>query len=1024
MVRRALAPGAPAPGSVRRAHPCARAAALALAVVALVAAAGPARGDATPRVASIELRVPPGEDRAELAGLVTIAPGDPLSTRALRRTVQRLFQAGRFRNVVVRAAPAGPDAVALVIEALPVRVLVAIDVRGAPPGLDPAALRAATRLAIGEPFDEPDVNAAAQRVKALLSRRGYRAAAVEARAVGETSVAFDVDAGAPVRIRSIRLGGKGEAPPLTGKLASRAGAVLDEDVLDADVRTLRAALDAAGYRRARVGTPAIRVAGGEADVEIPVDAGPRLSFVFRGSEDVPSTALARQVGLEPGQPADGPALAAAADRIRTFYRARGYAGARVDVEEVRRGRVVFVVFHVDEGRAYRLAEVRLDGLSQRDPAAVRARLAALLDGDGEAATDGGDADRARALLLSIPTATPPPAAPGPLAPSATWDEVAWERAAEQVVDDYRADGWLEAVYLGSSVTLDARSRTASVALRFREGPRTHVDSIAFEGNRTISLPELARASRLAPGAPLAFEKVEETRAAILRRYVARGYLYARVEAREDLDRERHAAALRFVVQEGPQVRIGRLLVSGNRRTHDDVVRGALFVQEGDLYDPEAIARSQAALLGLGVFRSVSLRLQEPEAPQETKDVVVELAERPYATLAQGVGFSIADGPRAFVEYGRPNLFGRALELSARAKVNYLVPTRWREVPQSNADRIEGRTDVGLRTTRLPSLSLPTTARADVIGEILHRTAYDLRRVSGITGVDVGVTSRVSTSLQYELEVDRIQRTGAVGILTQADVERLRFSDGITTLHAIRPAVALDFRDNSAHPHRGWYAATSLEYERSLGTETQGALFGVLPGSDIHTNLLKLSSIVSAYVPVAGGSVVALSLRGGRVFPLDDRSQTIIPRRFFLGGASSMRGYGEEEMIPQDVRADLAAEARHCATSPTGIGCTERGQRIVNGERPVSEGGEAFLLAKAELRVPVKGSVEAGLFFDLGNLWLDPAKVRFVDLRPNAGFGIRFVTPIGPAALDLGFNLAPDAEINEYRFAPHFTIGLF
>ena len=105
MVRRALAPGAPAPGSVRRAHPCARAAALALAVVALVAAAGPARGDAAPRVASIELRVPPGEDRAELAGLVTIAPGDPLSTRALRRTVQRLFQAGRFRNVVARAAP-------------------------------------------------------------------------------------------------------------------------------------------------------------------------------------------------------------------------------------------------------------------------------------------------------------------------------------------------------------------------------------------------------------------------------------------------------------------------------------------------------------------------------------------------------------------------------------------------------------------------------------------------------------------------------------------------------------------------------------------------------------------------------------------------------------------------------------------------------------------------------------------------------------------------------------------------------
>jgi outer membrane translocation and assembly module TamA len=48
----------------------------------------------------------------------------------------------------------------------------------------------------------------------------------------------------------------------------------------------------------------------------------------------------------------------------------------------------------------------------------------------------------------------------------------------------------------------------------------------------------------------------------------------------------------------------------------------------------------------------------------------------------------------------------------------------------------------------------------------------------------------------------------------------------------------------------------------------------------------------------------------------------------------------------------------------------------------------------------------------------------VDLRANVGFGIRFVTPIGPAALDLGFNVTPDERINERLFAPHFTIGLF
>ena len=71
---------------------------------------------------------------------------------------------------------------------------------------------------------------------------------------------------------------------------------------------------------------------------------------------------------------------------------------------------------------------------------------------------------------------------------------------------------------------------------------------------------------------------------------------------------------------------------------------------------------------------------------------------------------------------------------------------------------------------------------------------------------------------------------------------------------------------------------------------------LLPGSDIHSNLVKVQGLLSGYVPLGGHSVLALSARAGKVFPLDDRSRTIVPRRFFLGGASTIRGYGEEQMI--------------------------------------------------------------------------------------------------------------------------------
>jgi outer membrane protein assembly complex protein YaeT len=1006
-----------------------------LVTLAVATAAGAQGAAPPPRVAALELRLPAGEDPEAARLLVAITAGDPLLPSALRRTVQRLYQTGRFRNVIVRAAPVAAPAgaagewVRVVVEGLAVRVLGTLDVRvdgAAPAGLDAAALRSAARLVVGEPFDDDVLQDATRRVRALLARRGFRAAEVIGRGAGERTVAAEivVRPGEPVRVRALTLGGDGGAPGALSEVPrTRAGAVLDEDALSADVRALRTALHRAGYRRSRVSAPVVRVEGALADVEIPVEAGPRLAFAFRGNEDVPSEVLVRQLGFEEEQPVDPPSIAGAVDRLVTFYRARGYATARIEAAEVRRGAMLAVTFHVDEGLRYRLAPVRIEGGAYRSEAWLREALVALLD-DGAPEPESADADRARALLVAVPTVRSAPTAPAALLPHEVWDETTWERAAERLVDAYRAEGFLEAISLGSSVVLDRSTRTAQATLRLREGVRTHVEAISFEGNQAVSLPDLAREARLAPGGPLVFDEVEATRAALLRIYRSRGYVYARVNAREELDRERHVAALRFVIDEGPRVRIGRILVTGNRRTREEVVRRALAVSEGAVYDPEAVARSQAALLRLGVFRSVGLRLHDADVPEETKDVAVEVAERPWAMLSQGVGFSIANGPRAVLEYTQPNLLGRALELSGRGKINYpLDQFRPDLVGKTPAERLEGRADVGVRSSAL-QLPLPTAARADVIGEILHRRAYDLRRATVVTGLDVGVTSRIAVSLQYELEVDRIAKTESVGLLTQADLERLRFDQGVTTLHALRPSVSLDYRDNSAHPHRGWFATGALELERSLGTAEERLLLGILPGSDIHTNMIKLSATASGYLPVARSSVLALSVRGGRVFPLDGRSRTIVPRRFFLGGATTMRGYAEEEMVPQDVRTVLAGEAHACETTFTGVGCTGRGKRITDGERPVSEGGEAFLLGKAELRLRVRGSVEAGLFADLGNVWLDPRKYRLLDLRANVGFGIRFVTPIGPAALDFGFNVMPDDGINERLFAPHFTIGLF
>ncbi len=98
--------------------------------------------------------------------------------------------------------------------------------------------------------------------------------------------------------------------------------------------------------------------------------------------------------------------------------------------------------------------------------------------------------------------------------------------------------------------------------------------------------------------------------------------------------------------------------------------------------------------------------------------------------------------------------------------------------------------------------------------------------------------------------------------------------------------------------------------------------------------------------------------------------------------------------------------------------------LLGGQAPTREGGELFTLGKAELCIPVRSSLDLDLFLEAGNLWLDRTKYEFKSLRYSAGAGLRYVTPVGPLAFDVGINLDPDETLNEPAAQIHFSIGAF
>jgi outer membrane translocation and assembly module TamA len=190
---------------------------------------------------------------------------------------------------------------------------------------------------------------------------------------------------------------------------------------------------------------------------------------------------------------------------------------------------------------------------------------------------------------------------------------------------------------------------------------------------------------------------------------------------------------------------------------------------------------------------------------------------------------------------------------------------------------------------------------------------------------------------------------------------------------------------------------------------------------IHVNLLKLQGLAASYLPLPGMSSFVFSLRGGRVFQLDEFSHTPGDRRFYLGGATSLRGFREDAVQPQDLTDAFHALVRACEATLTDVACTRQAQLIAAGA--TSNGGDQFIGMTAELRTAFTDSFEAAVFWDAGNLWSIPTNIlQHLVLRNAVGTGLRWLTPIGRVAFDVGFNLQPDPLLGEPSYGFYFSIG--
>ncbi len=499
-------------------------------------------------------------------------------------------------------------------------------------------------------------------------------------------------------------------------------------------------------------------------------------------------------------------------------------------------------------------------------------------GESSLHDDPVDLDGKRPSRLAV-------ASPEPLA---VYVDQVYARVPEVAVALYRERGFLSAKVTRGPLQVDERTRTATATFVIDEGPRAMLSGVFTSG-----APQGfdARAPLgLKTGEPFRSAQVESARGSLTRALGRAGYLFAQVRAENRLSADGSAAEVTFAIEAGPRVTVGQVIVQGLNRTEEDLVRANLKVRPGDVLDPEKLFESQKDLVLLGIFRQVGVKLLDPDAPEPVKDVVVELRERSRLESEVAVGFNLADGPRVLGDVSYPNLFGRGLNFAARGKINYVylsnLPTNETRESYQGLDGVGGRLNLSLAQPRFyPFYPAQVGFRADLIGERVFRQVYRFSRFAAVAGLDWEALSWMNLSLQAELEQDSVKFNIRDNLLTlgRVDQERLRFPEGVFTLVTARPQLTLDFRDDPINPRSGLLLSTSAELTRDLSANQYGV-------GDVDIFTLKVSGLLSVYVPLADRVVLALSGRAGRVYPLLPRRATARPGRSpFPRSASSSEG---------------------------------------------------------------------------------------------------------------------------------------
>jgi outer membrane protein assembly complex protein YaeT len=550
-----------------------------------------------------------------------------------------------------------------------------------------------------------------------------------------------------------------------------------------------------------------------------------------------------------------------------------------------------------------------------------------------------------------------------------------EEGARLVQRFYVAEGFLDAVVDPPHYDFQEQSNEVDVVVPVHEGQQYFFGSVTFTGQTVYGAEALRGQLVDLLQRPYTGARVEDIPRRLQAYFKARGYYDVKVEAIGAPEEAVHdRVPVQIAISAGPVYHFDGVTVSGLTRLHPSFVTNRFTRLNGKTYSPDVLDERFRTLMKTGQFNLLQIKPVPVDGHLLRLDISAEEAKS--KEFGFWVGFDTYEGALAGVQVGDRDLFGYGRPVTASIEVS----------------QRSYRGEILYEDPFFFDTDFVFTARVFAL-----TFDYD-----GYSKFELGGRLELSRKITKNDEAALILSVRHVKITDSEIRPSFLLGPENYQVDTIGLTNTLDLRESPYVNPRGFLVGNTLDL-------ASGAL-----GSDIE--FIRGTMRVGYYLPFGpkpltpgvvedqppGTSLqrwfrqssIAFGARAGVIHSLttsDTDEATAIPidERFFIGGATTVRSFGERDLGPHD-----------------------------NHGHPV--GGEFYSVFNVEYTFPILGELQGAVFTDAGNLLPTSEDVGLNDMRYAIGAGLRYKLPVGPIRLDYGVN--PDPHEFEDFGAFHFSFG--